>query len=96
MFTPDHSIENGDKSMRFVARSKRLATPRVKTLLLNIAGPRGIFDRVPTFLADLIDRLVSVIVAGGGTALAAKAAGTNIPIVFTSGVDPIQQGIVTS
>jgi putative ABC transport system substrate-binding protein len=56
----------------------------------------GHFDRVPTFLADLVARQVSVIVAGGGTALAAKAATNRIPIVFTSGVDPIQQGIVTS
>ena len=56
----------------------------------------GHFDRVPTFLTDLIDRQVSVIVAGGGTALAAKAATNRIPIVFTSGPDPIQQGIVTS
>jgi putative tryptophan/tyrosine transport system substrate-binding protein len=56
----------------------------------------GHFDRVPAFLADVIRRQVSVIVAGGGTALAAKAAGTSIPIVFTSGVDPVQQGIVAS
>jgi putative ABC transport system substrate-binding protein len=56
----------------------------------------GHFDSVPALLGDLIHRQVSVIVAGGGTALAAKAAPTAIPIVFTSGVDPIQQGIVTS
>ena len=56
----------------------------------------GHFDRVPTLLADLVSRQASVIVAGGGTAVAAKAAGTSIPIVFTSGVDPVQQGIVTS
>ena len=56
----------------------------------------GDFNRVPALLADLVRRHVSVIVAGGGTALAAKAAGTSIPIVFTSGIDPIQQGIVTS
>jgi len=56
----------------------------------------GHFDRVPAMLADLIQRQVTVIVAGGGTALAAKATGTSIPIVFTSGVDPIQQGIVKS
>jgi putative tryptophan/tyrosine transport system substrate-binding protein len=56
----------------------------------------GHFDRVPGLLADLVERRVSVIVAGGGTALAAKATETKIPIVFTSGVDPIQQGIVTN
>jgi putative tryptophan/tyrosine transport system substrate-binding protein len=42
----------------------------------------GHFDRVPAMLADLIQRQVTVIVAGGGTALAAKAAGTSIPIVY--------------
>jgi putative ABC transport system substrate-binding protein len=56
----------------------------------------GHFDRVPGLLAELIGRQVSVIVAGGGTVVAAKAAGTSIPIVFTAGVDPVQQGIVAS
>jgi putative ABC transport system substrate-binding protein len=56
----------------------------------------GRFDRVPTLLADLVRRQVAVIVAGGGSAVAAKAADTSIPIVFTSGVDPVQQGIVPS
>jgi ABC-type uncharacterized transport system substrate-binding protein len=56
----------------------------------------GHFDRVPALLADVIGRHVSVIVAGGGSAVAAKAAGTSIPIVFTAGVDPVQQGIVAS
>jgi putative tryptophan/tyrosine transport system substrate-binding protein len=56
----------------------------------------GHFDRVPGLLADLIGRRVSVIVAGGGTAVAAKAAGTSLPVVFTAGVDPVQEGIVAS
>jgi putative tryptophan/tyrosine transport system substrate-binding protein len=56
----------------------------------------GHFDRVPALLADLIQRRVAVIVAGGGTAVAAKAAATEIPIVFTSGVDPIEQGVVSN
>ena len=56
----------------------------------------GRLDRLPAVMADLVRRRVSLIAAGGGTALAAKALGTSIPIVFTSGVDPIQQGIVTS
>jgi putative ABC transport system substrate-binding protein len=56
----------------------------------------GHFDKVPALVADLVRRQVAVIVAGGGTAAAAKAAGGTIPIVFTTGSDPVQQGLVAS
>ena len=56
----------------------------------------GQFDRVPALLADLVRRQVAVIVTGGGTVMAAKAAGVTIPTIFTTGGDPVQQGLVAS
>jgi putative tryptophan/tyrosine transport system substrate-binding protein len=57
----------------------------------------GQYDRLPALAADLVRRHVTVIVAGDGpSALAAKAATMIIPIVFSTGIDPIQSGLVTS
>ena len=53
-------------------------------------------DRLPALAAELIRRPVAVIVANNSSTRAAAAATSTIPIVFASGGDPVQEGLVAS
>jgi putative tryptophan/tyrosine transport system substrate-binding protein len=54
-------------------------------------------DRLPELAADLVRLKVDLIVTSGGpTPLAAKNATSTIPIVMTSSVDPVAEGLIAS
>jgi putative ABC transport system substrate-binding protein len=55
-------------------------------------------DRMPALAAELVNRRVAVIVTIGGDipSRAAKAATSSIPIVFVTGFDPVETGLVAS
>jgi len=67
-----------------------------KNVAVDYRWARGQYDRLQEMAADLVRRKVAVIAANTPTAPVAKAATTEIPIVFVSTGDPVMLGLVTS
>jgi putative ABC transport system substrate-binding protein len=69
-----------------------------KNVAVEYRWAEGHYDRLPAMAAELTSRKVDLIVAGGGdeASRSAKNATTTIPIVFSSGGDPVADGRVAS
>lgn len=67
-----------------------------KNVTVDYQWARGQYDRLQAMAADLVRRKVAVIAANTPAAPVAKAATTEIPIVFVSTGDPVIIGLVTS
>jgi len=67
-----------------------------KNVTVDYQWARGQYDRLQEMAAELVRRKVTVIATNTPAAPVAKAATTEIPIVFVSTGDPVMVGIVTS
>jgi putative ABC transport system substrate-binding protein len=69
-----------------------------KNVAFEFRWANGQYDRLPALASELARRPVQVLFADGGSpsAIAAKASTSTIPIVFQTGADPVEVGLVTS
>ena len=86
-----------DRLVAFVQGLKDTGFIEGKNISIEWRWAEGQYNRLPSLAAELVSRGVAVIVAFDAPASsAAKAATKTIPIVFSTGADPVKTGLVDS
>ena len=92
------SAETRDRVAAFHRGLKELGFVEGRNVAIEYRWADNQRDRLPELAADLVRRGLAVIAApsGADTARVVKGLTTTIPIVFSTGVDPVQTGLVRS
>jgi putative ABC transport system substrate-binding protein len=96
------SPRSADDSTQMVAAFRRGLAEQGYVEGRNVAfefrWTNGQYERLPAMAAELVRKSVTLILTTGGepSAVAAKAATSTIPIVFSMGSDPVKAGVVAS
>ena len=92
---PGSPADSGHFAAAFLKGLKETGYAEGENLVVEYRWAEGRYERFPQFAADLVERRVRVVAAGGPPAtLAARAATSTIPIVFIGSDDPIKEGLV--
>ena len=94
---PGTSASHGAYAITFLQGLVELGLVKDRDFSLDVRYADGKLDRIPAMVGELIGSGANVLAVGStGGGLAAKKATTSIPIVFLSGEDPVDAGLVPS